>query len=146
MFLYCRCSRTLLSRIFFYKNSSKYFVLIYSSPAAVRVVLNMSPVKGLFSCHSLYTILSDPVSGYVSTYPRYSNSLSVCHAGLSISSKEVYKHSSVKRIATGSLYINLTCWYTLSLIPLLLSSGGVRALTPPKLGGDVDTMSPDQHA
>ena len=34
----------------------------------------------------------------------------------------------------------------MSLIPLLLSLGGVRALTPPKLGGDMDTMSPDQHA
>ena len=32
--------------------------------------------------------------------------LSVCHAALSILSKGVYKHPSVKRIATGCLYIN----------------------------------------
>ena len=91
----------------FFIYSSKYFVVIHSWPAAVRDVLNMS-AKGLPSCHSLYTILSDPVSGYVSTYPRYYSSLS-CHAVLSI------------RIATESLNINYTCWYTLSLIPLLLS-------------------------
>ena len=107
----------------------------------------MSSAKGLLpSCHSFYTILSDPVYGYVSTYLRYYSSLSVCHSVLSILSKGVCKHPSVNRIATGSLYLNYTCWYTLSLIPLLLSFGGVRALTPPKLGGDVDTMSPDQHA
>lgn len=34
----------------------------------------------------------------------------------------------------------------LSMVPLLLSFGGVRALSPLKLGGDVDTMSPNQHA
>ena len=34
----------------------------------------------------------------------------------------------------------------IDLVPLLLSFGGVRAPSPPKLGGDVDTMSPDQHA
>ena len=31
----------------------------------------------------------------------------------------------------------------LSLVPLLSSFGGVRALSPLKLGGDVDTMSPE---
>ena len=40
----------------------------------------------------LYTILSDPVSGYVSTYLRYYSSLCVCHAVLSILSKGVYKN------------------------------------------------------
>ena len=33
----------------------------------------------------------------------------------------------------------------LSMVPLLLSFGGVRALSPLKLGGDVDTMSPNKH-
>ena len=32
------------------------------------------------------------------------------------------------------------------MIPLLLSFGGVRALSPLKLGGDVDTMSSNQNA
>ena len=91
----------------------------------------MSSAKGLPSCHSLYIILSD----HMSTYLRYYSSLSGCHAVLSILSKGVYKHSSVERITTGSLYINSTCWYALCLIPLLLSFGRVRALTPPKLGG-----------
>ena len=35
------------------------------------------------SCHSLYTILSDPMSGYVSTYLRYYSSLSVMLSCLS---------------------------------------------------------------
>ena len=31
----------------------------------------------------------------------------------------------------------------LSMVPLLLSFGGVRALSPPILGGDADTTSPN---
>ena len=37
----------------------------------------------------------------------------------------------------------VTFCYPLSLVPLLLSFGGVRALSPPNLGGDVDTMCPE---
>ena len=48
------------------------------------------------------------------------SSLSVRHAALSILSKGAYEHPSVKRIATESLYIDETCCYPLSLIPLLL--------------------------
>ena len=82
--------------------------------------IHITSAKGIPSYRSLYTMLSDPMSGYVSTYLRYYSSLSVCHAVLSILSKGVYEHPSVKRIATESLYIDETCCYPLSLVPLLL--------------------------
>ena len=121
---------------------SFFFILPQSTAGQAqcqRYVSNMPSAKGLPSCHSLYTILSDPVSGYVSTYQRYYSSLSGCHAVVSALSKGVYKHPRVKRIATGSLYIESMC-YPLPLVPLLLSFGGVRALSPPNLGADVDTI------
>ena len=92
-----------------------------------------------------------PVRSCVRIYIYISTVLqqSVCLVMLlSILSKGVYKHSSVKRIATESLNINYTCWYTLFLIPLLLSfwwSASSNTTKTPKLGGDMDTMSPDQH-
>ena len=89
-------------------------------------------------CLSLLSFaLYYPVRSYVRICVHIStvlSSLSACRAVLSIVSKGVYKHPSVKRIATGRLYINQTCWYPLSLIPLLLSFGGVRFLSPPNWG------------
>ena len=49
-----------------------------------------------------------PVQSYVRICVHISTVLqqSVCHAVLSILSKGVYEYTSVKRIATGSLYID----------------------------------------
>ena len=91
IFIYC-CSRTLLSSIVFIKNSSKYFVLIHSWPAAVRYVLNMSPVKDyplvirfilscLILCLDIYLHIHGTTAACLS-----------CHAVLSILSKGVSKH------------------------------------------------------
>ena len=124
-----------------------YFAVIHSWPAAMSSICIERVV-----CEGIALLpfaLYDPVRPYVRicvTYLRYYSSLSVSHAVLSILSKGVYEHPSVEGIATGSLYIDETCCYSLSLVPLLLNFGEVRALPPPKLEGDGDTMSPDQHA
>ena len=98
-----------------------YFAVIHSWPAAMSSICIERVV-----CEGIALLpfaLYDPVRPYVRicvTYLRYYSSLSVSHAVLSILSKGVYEHPSVKRIATESLYIDETCCYPLSLVPLLL--------------------------
>lgn len=58
--------------------------------------------------------------------------------------KNVKNTPCVERFATGSIKMSTSRrlgTLSLSLVPLLSSFGGVRALSPLKLGGDVDTMS-----
>ena len=89
---------------FFIKTRVNILVLIHSWRAAVRYVLNMSPVKGISS--AIRFILSCPIlcpDIYLYIHGTAAVCLSCCLVYLS---KGVYKHSSVRRIATGSLYIN----------------------------------------
>ena len=51
------------------------------------------------------SILSDVMSGYVSTYLWYNSSLSFCHVVLPILSKGVYEHPSVRVVYDGPLML-----------------------------------------
>ena len=137
LFLYC-CSRMPLSTITFL-----YFVVIHSWPAAMssicieRIVCERITLLSFASYYPVRFCVR--ISIHMSTVPQQIVCLSCCL----VLSKGVYKPPRVNRIATGSLYIDQTCCYPMSLVPLLLNFGGVRALSTPKLGGDVDTMSPE---
>ena len=69
-----------------------------------------------------------------------------CHAVLSSCQKECTNIQALSesplKVWTLSTRVGTPCpWFHCFWV-----FGGVRALTPPKLGGDMDTMSPDQHA
>ena len=85
------------------------------------------------------------MSVLLSTCLRYYSSLSVCHAVLSILSKGVYKLPSVSE---SPLEVCIATRRVVTLVDgsVTIEFGGVRALSPLKLGGEVDTMSPNQHA
>ena len=83
-----------------------YFVVIPSWPAAMSAICTEHVVCEritLLSFALYYPVRSCVlISTHISTVLQQSARLSCCH----ILSKGVYKHSSVKRIATASLYVN----------------------------------------